>query len=166
MRQLCCCLFFFFFFFLAMCVVEPFMCLDPDTHRVKYRKPIMATTAVDFPVQDGHARGTAVVLHGGHQRPSENKIYWGWWQWWLQWQQWGNTGVEKENALEWLVTETSILRTMMMITMTTMTDGGIGGNHTGVICHRDQHTEDDDDDDYNDSDEDRLGLRGKIHWSD
>ena len=74
MRQLCCC-FFFFFFFLAMCAVEPFMCLDPDTHRVKYGKPIMATTAVDFPVQNGHARGAAVVLHGGHQCPSENKIY-------------------------------------------------------------------------------------------
>ena len=55
---------------------------------------------------------------------------------------------------------------MMMITMTTMrADGGIGGNHTGVICHRDQHTADDDDD-YNDNDEDRLGLTGKIHWSD
>ena len=35
-----------------------------------------------------------------------------------------------------------------------------------MISHRDQHTEDDDDDDYNDSDEDRLGLRGKIYWSD
>ena len=54
---------------------------------------------------------------------------------------------------------------MMMITMTTMTDGGRGGNYTGVICHRDQHTVDDDDD-YSNNDEDRLGLRGKIHCSD
>ena len=55
---------------------------------------------------------------------------------------------------------------MTMITMATMrTDGGRGGNPTGVICHRDQHTSDDDDD-YSDNDEDRLGLRGKIHCSD
>ena len=55
---------------------------------------------------------------------------------------------------------------MTMITMATMrTDGGRGGNPTGVICHRDQHTADDDDD-YSNNDEDRLGLRGKIHCSD
>ena len=44
----------------------------------------------------------------------------------------------------------------MMITMTTVRKyGGREGKCTGVISHRDQHTEDNDDDDYIDNNEDR-----------